>query len=145
MSAETVTAKSPVIGEGAGQSLLHMLRTLFPHDGLPDGPYERVRDSLLSDASASPRLMSLLAEGVRDLDTLAGRPFQELDEPAATAVLERIQAQPFFQVVRAKAVTTLYDDPEVWKLLGYEGPSFHLGGYLERGFNDLGWLPEPPV
>jgi hypothetical protein len=28
-------------------------------------------------------------------------------------------------------------------LLGYEGRSFAKGGYLQRGFNDLDWLPEP--
>src|SRR5437899_11194799 len=133
------------MGEGADRTLARMLRAMFPHDNLPDGPYERTRDSLLVDASASPRLTALLAQGVRDLDTLAGRPFNELDEAAATAVLEELQAQPFFQVVRAKAVTTLYNDHEVWKVLGYEGPSFHLGGYLNRGFDDLGWLPDPPV
>jgi hypothetical protein len=27
-------------------------------------------------------------------------------------------------------------------MLGYEGPSFDKGGYLERGFNDLDWLPD---
>ena len=54
-----------------------MLRAMFPHDNLPDGPYERTRDSLLIDASASPRLTALLAQGVQDLDTLAGRPFNE--------------------------------------------------------------------
>ena len=37
------------------------------------------------------------------------------------------------------------DDPEVWSLLGYEGPSFEHGGYLRRGFDDLDWLPDPRV
>ena len=52
---------------------------------------------------------------------------------------------PFFQTVRATAVVALYDQAEVWELLGYEGPSFDQGGYLERGFDDLDWLPDPPV
>jgi len=25
--------------------------------------------------------------------------------------------------------------------LGYEGPSFDKGGYINRGFDDLDWLP----
>jgi hypothetical protein len=42
-------------------------------------------------------------------------------------------------------ITSLYDDREVWSLLGYEGPSFAQGGYLKRGFDDLDWLPDPPL
>ena len=37
----------------------------------------------------------------------------------------------------------IYSDPQTWKLLGYEGPSFAQGGYIDRGFNDLDWLPDP--
>jgi hypothetical protein len=38
----------------------------------------------------------------------------------------------------------LYNNPLVWQAFGYEGASFDHGGYLERGFDDLGWLPDPP-
>ena len=31
---------------------------------------------------------------------------------------------------------------KVWSELGYAGPSFKFGGYLERGFNDIDWLSE---
>jgi hypothetical protein len=27
-------------------------------------------------------------------------------------------------------------------MLGYEGPSFERGGYLNRGAGDIDWLPE---
>ena len=43
------------------------------------------------------------------------------------------------------AVVTLYSDPEVWELLGYEGPSYDKGGYVDRGFDDLDWLPDPRI
>jgi hypothetical protein len=51
----------------------------------------------------------------------------------------------FFQGIRAKVITTLYDDREVWQILGYEGPSYDQGGYIDRGFADLDWLPEPRI
>jgi hypothetical protein len=35
----------------------------------------------------------------------------------------------------------LYRNKQVWPKLGYEGPSFPFGGYLERGFDDIDWLP----
>ena len=50
-----------------------------------------------------------------------------------------------FQHVRSTSVVTLYNDQEVWGLLGYEGSSFEKGGYINRGFNDLDWLPEPRI
>ena len=45
--------------------------------------------------------------------------------------------------MRSTAVVEIYSDPNTWKLLGYEGPSFAQGGYIDRGFNDLEWLPDP--
>ena len=39
-------------------------------------------------------------------------------------------------------MTTLYNDPQVWEKLGYEGPSAEQGGYLSRGFDDIDWLPK---
>lgn len=145
MSAQSVEDPLAAIGEGADRTLLRVLRVMYPHDGFPDGPYERTRDALLADAAASPRLAGVIAQGVRDLDALGHRPFADLPETEATALLERIAGSDFFAAVRSKASVALYDDHEVWTLLGYEGPSFHLGGYLERGFADLDWLPEPPV
>ena len=55
-------------------------------------------------------------------------------------VLGAIERTPFFAKIRAGMVTGLYNQKEVWTLLGYEGSSFEHGGYLERGFNDLDWL-----
>jgi hypothetical protein len=37
-------------------------------------------------------------------------------------------------------ITGIYNNPDVWKILGYEGASAHLGGYLKRGFDDINWL-----
>ena len=34
----------------------------------------------------------------------------------------------------------LYNQPEVWTILGYEGESASKGGYINRGFNDIAWL-----
>ena len=50
-----------------------------------------------------------------------------------------------FAFVRERICFHLYDDREVWQLLGYPGPSYALGGYLHRGFDELPWLPDPRV
>jgi hypothetical protein len=59
--------------------------------------------------------------------------------------LRTIERTEFFSFVRGNTVLTLYNLPEVWAALGYEGASVEKGGYLTRGFDDLDWLPEPRV
>jgi hypothetical protein len=139
-------SSSPALfGADVEPKLLRMLRVLYPHDRFPDGPYARTRDAIVREAASDRRLLGMLLQGVRDLDALSERAFLDLDEIAATATLRRLEPTPFFQRVRELACRHFYDDPEVRDLLGYEGPSVHLGGYVDRGFDDLAWLPEPPI
>ena len=62
-----------------------------------------------------------------------------------SALLRDRADEYFFRRIRSTAVVALYDQAEVWELLGYEGSSFDKGGYLHRGFDDLDWLPDPRV
>lgn len=127
-------------------TLVRLLRVAYPHKTFPDGPFERTADAVLAAAAADPRQLAQLIQGLHDLDVLREVPFVELGDEAALTVLRGIQdSSAFFANVRAVAVVALYDDHEVWDLLGYEGPSFDQGGYVNRGFNDLDWLPEPKI
>ena len=58
-------------------------------------------------------------------------------------MLEGIEDTDFFELVRGTAVVEVYIDERTWQLVGYEGPSFDKGGYIDRGFDDLDWLPDP--
>ncbi len=51
---------------------------------------------------------------------------------------------PFFKKIQGTAVVSLYNNDLAWRHFGYEGPSFPHGGYINRGFDDLSWLPDPP-
>lgn len=126
-------------------TLIRMLRTMFPHSSFPSGPYERTAEKVTTAAVANPRLLAQLLQGLDDLDRLRPRPFVELSEETALTLLRALQDTAFFRGVLDIAVVQFYDDHEVWDLLGYEGHSFEKGGYLERGFADLDWLPEPRV
>jgi len=86
-----------------------------------------------------------LIQGLLSLDQLSDGDFCGLDDEAALKVLRRVEGTEFFGFVRRTAVLNLYDDTEVWDRLGYEGPSFDKGGYINRGFDDLDWLPEPQI
>jgi hypothetical protein len=111
-------------------------RAMYPHAGLSDRVYARVAAKLAEGDDA------VVAEGVASLDA-GGTPFVELDERARLEALRAIEGSVFFELVRTTAVVEVYTDRETWDLLGYEGPSFAKGGYIERGFDDLDWLPEP--
>jgi Gluconate 2-dehydrogenase subunit 3 len=125
-------------------TLLKITRQIFPHDNVPDAPYAKVVIELDTEASAAPDTAKLLRDGVEQIDTVNGASFASLPADQQVVVLEKISKGPFFQKVHAVELQTLYSDPEVWKVLGYQGPSFRYGGYLHRGFNDLTWLPNPP-
>ena len=58
-------------------------------------------------------------------------------------VLKGLEGTAFFELLRSTALVEVYTDDRTWQLVGYEGPSFDKGGYVERGFNDLDWLPDP--
>lgn len=118
---------------------------MFPHAAFPEGPYERTADEVIAAAEQSPRALAQLCQGLADLNVLRDVPFTELDPQTALTVLRGVQDTPFFGSVLSVALVKFYDDHEVWELLGYEGPSFDRGGYLNRGFDDLDWLPNPPV
>ena len=129
----------------ARRVLVRLLRVAYPHGRFPDGPYERTAAAVEDAAAADAADDRALTSGLAGLDRAAGGDFTALDDAAAEALLRDRADEYFFRRIRSTAVVALYDDPEVWELLGYEGPSFDRGGYLHRGFDDLDWLPSPRV
>jgi hypothetical protein len=131
--------------EEARSVLIRVIRVAFPHPSFPDAPYERTADTILAEAEASTWFRVAITQGLLTLAHLAGGDFRELNDEDATKVLRRIESTQFFGFVRRTTVLNLYDNEDVWEALGYEGPSFDKGGYVNRGFDDLDWLPEPRI
>jgi hypothetical protein len=122
-------------------ALLAVVRTIAPHDGLDPAAYALVIGALDADAAASADTHALYAHALAGL----GPQFASLDEAARIAQLRAIETGPFFQAVRLKTLLVLYNNPIAWEHFGYEGEAFSKGGYLQRGFNDLKWLPDVPL
>jgi hypothetical protein len=137
MSLETLSGQDSM-------TLLKALRVIYPHDALGDQYYAEVVAALDADAKADAAKAALLKDGVAGLDQAMPVPFLDLSEGNQLQVLEAIQDTDFFQALRSKTIVTLYNNERIWEAFGYEGPSYEYGGYIERGFNDLGWLPDPP-
>jgi hypothetical protein len=65
-----------------------------------------------------------------------------LAEEDQISALRAIEGDPFFVAVRNGVRDRLYALPAVWKAIGYPGSSLEFGGYLNRGYADINWLPE---
>ena len=129
--------------ERLAESLLVVLRRMFPHEQLGDHCYTPIVDALLADAEKDQVLAEKITDGMKELNSYAKRTWLDLTEAEQVEALVRIEDEPFFKMLHGRAVWTFYNNHEVWEALGYEGPSFSKGGYLARGFNDLDWLPDP--
>ena len=130
----------------AAPTLVKVARDLFPHDRLPDAFYENAVTTIDATLAADEATKTLLADGAASLDAAAiklkGARYAAITaETDRVAVLKSIEDTPFFTRVRAEMVTALYNQPDVWTKLGYEGSSAEKGGYIHRGFNDIDWLP----
>ncbi len=138
-------APSSLLPADAVARLIRVIKVAFPHRGIPDGPYARTAEHIIVTAATSPFQTAQLGQGLVSLDALRDRPFADLDPEQALAVLQEVQHTPFFQLVRSTTVVFMYSDREVWAVLGYEGESSDKGGYVDRGFDDLDWLPDPRI
>jgi len=119
------------------------VRTMYPHDGLDEVIYRRVVVWFDRLAAGSEKAAAAFA-GFCGLLSEGPLPFWELSESYRVAALRAIEGEAVFFFVQRMAVRYLYDDVQVWGAFGYEGASVHLGGYVNRGFDDLDWLPQLP-
>lgn len=131
------------LSDHARATTLRVARAMYPHDRLPDDAYEKVVRQIEVEAHGNEAIQATIEQGIVELDRPT--PFKDLHADDQLAALQRAQDSAYFNLVRATAVVELYDNPLVWQAFGYEGPSVHLGGYVNRGFDDLDWLPDPPI
>jgi len=131
------------LNQTQAETLLAMARALYPHKDLPDAVYALLVkdvDAQMSDGAQA----TLVGEGVAKLNQQAGGAFSSLTLEKQTALLRQMETDAFFQAVRSKCITSIYDNEMAYKHFGYEGEVWSKGGYLARGFDDLKWLPDPP-
>jgi len=142
--ARAVWAATRIISPSQAATLVVMARHLFPHDALGDQYYAAAVAALDEEAAEDPELAAQLVQGVAGLDQAIGIPFTRLSAGNQLKVIESVEGTPFFNTVRAATLGALYTNDTVARAFGFEGSSVEYGGYINRGFNDLGWLPELP-
>jgi len=122
--------------------LLEMARRIYPHSALPDEVYVDSLESLYDSAIDNANLKKLMREGMEALDTAAGGNWAAASHDDQIIALTEVENSEFFATVQEEAREALYQHPAVWALIGYEGSSVEFGGYIERGFDDIDWLPD---
>ena len=129
------------------KTLVQAARDIYPHDRLAESFYAKAIEPYDAAAAKDPALKDLLTNGAAELDKQAaakgakGNSYADMpNEADRVAILKAMSGTPFFQKLRGDLISALYNQPEVWAKLGYEGPSAPKGGYLHRGFNDIDWL-----
>lgn len=123
-----------------GNSDLDMLAGIaydvLPYAELPPELYIKAARQILD--SSDPDVVRGL-EKLRQ--SIAKARWQDVTESDRVALLLSVQDTPFFHVLRANTLQVLLREPATFAIVGYGGPSIQYGGYLNRGFNDIHWLP----
>jgi len=140
-SEATDTALPEAVTEPQGDTDLQLLASiaydLFPFAALTPALYVQVGERLLQANNPA------ISDGMAKLREVSGNvPWKELDESARVTVLASLQDTHFFATLRAATIEVLYRSPEVFALVGYGGSAIEYGGYLNRGFDEIDWLPQ---
>jgi hypothetical protein len=121
--------------------LAQLLYRLAPSTKFTVAHFERQAGILQQRATRDAALRQNIANGTLRLNGSADRPFFELNDDAQREVIRKQIGTPFWTLVSNPGVG-VYNNPEIWPLIGYEGPAFEKGGCLFRGVGDINWLPK---
>jgi hypothetical protein len=144
---ESWALSTEVLSGDTALSLLVMARHLYPHDFLGDQYYAEVVVNLDEQAKSDSSLAEKLENGVKDLgqiiaaDRTYNVAFKDQSSGLQLKNLKRIDGSDFFETVKGATMAGLYGNPRVAAFFGWEGSSVEHGGYINRGFDDIGWLP----
>ncbi len=137
------TLRVELTGDAFETLLTAILQQLFPHPDIAVIHYQEVAQAMDAASENDAGLRGLFEEGRRQLDAETGIPWLDASKSEQLQALERLEATPFFQTTRGMGSFLFYNNPSVWPYFGYAGSSFEHGGYINRGFDDLDWLPDP--
>lgn len=103
--------------------------------------YRAVADKISAQAAQVPPIASMVAEGIAALGASEKGPWLKLSQPERVKVVGSLEGTPFFEFLRWTTSEIVMRDPVLWEKLGYQGSAIEHGGYLQRGFDDIDWLP----
>lgn len=122
--------------------MVALARRLFPHEGMADGVYSEVVGQVLASVASNPATAELIDGAAQVLDAAGSGSWFDLGEEAQLDVLRATENDQTVVGLRETVRFVFYQNESVWKHIDYPGSSKEYGGYINRGFNDIDWLPE---
>ena len=124
------------------KTLILVARDIYPHDKVPDRFYAAAMKSYDDAAAKDPAAKAATEAFVGGLNGAAGAGgYLGVGwEAERVALLRGVSHDPMFEAIRGGLIVSLYNNPDVWPIFGYEGESYSKGGYIHRGFDDIDWL-----
>jgi hypothetical protein len=122
--------------------MVKFARRLFPHEGMADRVYGEVVGQVLATTASNPETAGLVDGATRVLDSAASGSWIDLGEAEQLEVLRATENDPMVVGLRETVRFVFYENESVWKHIEYPGSSKEYGGYINRGFDDIDWLPE---
>lgn len=123
-------------------ALVRVARLLYPHAALDDAVYAEVLDQAMAQVADDALFDALLWEAEQALDGESDGAFMEASPEAQVAALQRVDRHAYWWPIQMAVASHLYAHPKAWAMMGYEGPSWQQGGWIDRGAGDIDWLPE---
>lgn len=151
MMGRAAFAASGALTEPQKTMLLRMIEDIYPHpDVLQPAHYQAIAATVLQTADEDKDNAKTLTDGLTAIEeqaqALFGKAYIDIDDAdAREGLLRHFQNEAFFQGVRWTAYFGIYNNKDIWPLFGYEGSSVEYGGYIERGFSDITFVPEGPT
>jgi len=128
---------------GASHDDLELLASvaydILPYPELPAALYVQAARQILESGGAD---VAAGLENVRQASS--GTPWKDLEETIRIDILKSMQDSAFFRTLRGTTLQVLLRDPATYAIVGYGGSAMEHGGYINRGFNDIAWLPAAP-
>jgi hypothetical protein len=131
------TDQTAASASGADLELLASVAyDILPYAELSPQLYVKAAQQILDLQDASvPDGLKKLRDASKDV------PWKDIAETERVAILTALQGTPFFEVLRSNTLLVLLREPATFAVVGYGGSTIEHGGYINRGFNDISWLP----
>ena len=103
--------------------------------------YRQVAEKVSAITRQVPPLAALKDAGIAALSATDKGSWSKLSRADRADTVQLLANTPFFNFLRWNATEIVLREPDLWQQLGYQGSAIEHGGYLNRGFDDIDWLP----